>query len=218
MNIPSSPLRTVSRRLRGYWAGLQLLRDPNKLDKVFEIDAAVPNQDAILGEIVAAMRAHAGPNQALSERARLELDVPALRALPEGSFGRAVAQFLDDNHLDPRAIPTLAADDELSWTKAHLFETHDVWHVATGFATDVAGELALQAFYAAQLPGRLPPFLLAGGMVRSAFWEQEQFRPRLAAIVEGWEAGVRAKPLFGVRWDLRWSEPMTKVRQELALS
>jgi ubiquinone biosynthesis protein Coq4 len=34
------------------------------------------------------------------------------------------------------------------------YETHDIWHVVTGFHTDVAGELGLQAFYLAQFPGR----------------------------------------------------------------
>jgi ubiquinone biosynthesis protein Coq4 len=206
------------RRLRGYWAGLQLLRDPSKLDSVFLIDDALPGQDELLGRIVDAMRVHEGAARALTEQPRLAIDLAALRALPEGTFGRAVATFLDDNGLDPASIPRLDAGDERAWTKAHLYETHDVWHVATRFATDEAGELGLQAFYAAQLPGRLPQMLLAGGLLQAAFWRQDDFRRRLAAIARGWDAGTRARPLFGVRWDAMWARPEGEVSEELALA
>jgi ubiquinone biosynthesis protein COQ4 len=205
------------KRLRGYWAGFQLLRDPSKLNEVFEIDAAIPNQDAVLAQIADAVRSDPGAAKALEEKPRLALDLAKLRALPEGTFGRAVAEYFDTNALDPKAIPNLEAEGETAWVKAHLYETHDVWHVATGFATDIPGELALQAFYAAQLPGRLPMLLVPGGLLHAAFWQQDEFRPRLAAIVRGWEAGTRARPLFGVRWDALWEKSVDAVRAELAL-
>lgn len=205
-------------RLRGYVAGVELLRDPSKLEAVFEIDAAIPDQTATYARIAMAMRVHPHAAAALAERPRLALDVPALRALPDGTFGRAMARFLDGNGLDPRSIPTLDDGDEISWAKAHLYETHDVWHVVTGYATDIPGELALQAFYAAQLPVRLPHFLLAGGLLHASFWDPSDFNARLAAIARGWEAGTRAKPLFGMRWAAHWGEPLEDVRARLALS
>jgi len=204
-------------RVKGHWAGIQLLRDPSKLDQVFEIDAAIPNHDAVLKLITETVQKTETGAIALADKPRLAVDLAALRALPEGTFGRAVAEYFDANKLDPRAIPTLKANDDVTWTKAHLYETHDVWHVATGFSTDIAGELGLQAFYAAQLPGRLPQILLAGGLLQAAFWAQDDFRPRLAAIVRGWELGSRSKPLFGVRWDALWSAPLADVRADLAL-
>jgi ubiquinone biosynthesis protein Coq4 len=217
MNMVLTSMRNLLRRVRGYAAGVRLLLDPSKLDQVFLLDDAIPDQEAILARIVAEMRAHPVGATALAEQARLDVDLPALRAMPKGTFGREVASFLDDNGLDPRSIPKLEGGDEIAWTKAHLYETHDVWHVATGFATDEAGELGLQAFYAAQLPGRLPMLLIAGGLLQAALWRQDDFRRRLAAIVRGWEAGVRARPLFGVRWDALWDQPLERVRAGLAL-
>jgi ubiquinone biosynthesis protein COQ4 len=210
-------MKTFFSRLRGHWAGVRLLLDPSKLDQVFEIDAAIPDQEAIMARVAEAMRAHPDGARALAERPRLALDLAALRALPEGTFGRAVADFFDEKKLDPRSIPTLEATDEVQWTKAHLYETHDVWHVATGFPTDVAGELGLQAFYAAQIPGRLPQLLLAGGLLQAALFEQDDFRPRLAAIARGWEMGQRARPLFGVPWNRLFEAPLPTVRTTLAL-
>jgi ubiquinone biosynthesis protein Coq4 len=34
-----------------------------------------------------------------------------------------------------------------AYVLSHLYEMHDLWHAVIGFETDVAGELALQAFY-----------------------------------------------------------------------
>ncbi len=205
-------------RVRGHWAGIQLLRDPSKLDQVFAMDAAFPNQREVMARVVEAMRKHPTGAAALHDKPRITVDLDALRGLPEGTFGRAAFELFDRNKLDPKSIPTLAAEGEIEWAKAHLYETHDSWHVATGFSTDIPGELGLQAFYAAQLPGRLPEFLLAGGLLQSALWAEDDFRPRLAAIAHGWELGLRAKPLFGVRWDTLWSVPLAEVRDTLALS
>jgi ubiquinone biosynthesis protein Coq4 len=210
-------MSTVLSRVRGHWAGIQLLRDPSKLDQVFAIDAALPNQREVMARVIEAMQKNPTGAAALRDKPRLTVDLVALRALPEGTFGRAAAELFDRNKLDPKSIPTLSVTDEIEWAKAHLYETHDIWHVATGFSTDIAGELGLQAFYAAQLPGRLPEFLLAGGLLQSALWAEDDFRPRLASIVRGWELGLRAKPLFGVRWDKLWDVKLGEVRAELGL-
>ena len=37
--------------------------------------------------------------------------------------------------------------DEVDQLLAHLFSTHDLWHVATGFGNDDVGEVGLGAFY-----------------------------------------------------------------------
>jgi hypothetical protein len=157
MRIVFTSIRNLWRRLRGYRAGLRLLRDPSRLDAVFQIDDAIPDHDAVLARIVESMRAHPGPAEALVRRARLDVDLPALRAMADGTFGRAVARFLDDNGLDPRSIPTL--DDgggEAAWAKAHLYETHDVWHVATGFGTDEAGSSGCRPSTPRSCPGGCP--------------------------------------------------------------
>jgi ubiquinone biosynthesis protein Coq4 len=216
-NVLSS-MRVLFGRLRGAGAALRLLHDPDRLDEVFVLTDALPKHDEALHRIVEAVRGYPGAAAALAERRRTAVDPKTLRAMAPGTFGRAVASFIDDNGIDPTSLPSLESPNELAWVKAHLYETHDVWHVATGFTTDVAGELALQAFYAAQLPGRVPELLLAGGLLQAALWKQEDFRPRLAAIARGWVAGKRARPLFGVRWDTLWDVPLERVRAELALT
>ena len=207
--------RWVWLEARAAWAAVRLLRDPNRLDEVFALDRATPERVRDL--LVATVSRHDRGRRALEKRARLSLDLANLRTLPEGTFGRAVADFYDRNGLTPAAIPALEATDEPSYVTAHLYETHDIWHVATGFGTDVAAELGLQAVYAAQLPGRLAPILIAGGLVQAALWVQGDFAARLAAVSHGHRMGREAEPLFGVRWDEMWDLPLATVRRRLGL-
>jgi ubiquinone biosynthesis protein Coq4 len=203
--------------LRGWHAGLTLLRDPSRLDMVIRMERALPpeSREALLARVRRVPEGRA----AIAARARLgAVDVERLLSLPEGTLGRAFATFLRENGLDPRALPTLPGEDDRDYVEAHLYETHDIWHVATGFGPDIAGELGLQAFYAAQLGGKLPPLLLAGGLFHAAVKQPEDFDRRMAALARGWDLGRRARPLFGVRWNERWAEPLVEVRRDLGLA
>jgi ubiquinone biosynthesis protein Coq4 len=216
MTIFGAPFHRLSRAwatLRGYHAGVVLLRDPSRLDMVFVMDRAMPPEER--EALLARIRGHEVARAALRERPRVGVDVAALARLPEGTLGRALADFLRANALDPRSIPTLAADDDGAFADAHLYETHDIWHAVTGFDADVAGEVGLQAFYAAQLGGRLPTLLLGGGILQAALREPGDFARRMDALTRGWEMGKRARQLFGVRWDRLWGEPLARVRADL---
>lgn len=210
-------------RARGLWlwvhgwvAALRLLRDPNRLDQVFVLDRATPRRVAEL--VVQAARGHADGERALQARHRAAVNLERLRDMAPGTFGRRVADFYDANGLTPATIPTIEALDDVSYVTAHLYETHDVWHVATGFGTSVAEELGLQAVYASQFPGRLAPILIAGGLIQAALWVHGDFTPRLAAVARGFAMGKRARPLFGVRWDEMWELPVEDVRRLLGLA
>ena len=77
-------------------------------------------------------------------------------------------------NLDPKDIlvPENVGSD-FDYVRAHLRETHDVWHPVTGFDTDVAGELGLQAFYLAQFQAPL----LAAQVRLSMKWHFMQPKP-----------------------------------------
>jgi ubiquinone biosynthesis protein Coq4 len=217
----SSPVQIVVSRIaraRALYSFVDLVKHPEHLDRVFEISEALVQQRV---EVLANMREHFAKTptgaEALSEKARLRVDLGALSKLPAGTFGRTFADHMRRNGLDPAAIPTLPAGDELAFLRAHLYETHDVWHAVTGFDTDVAGELGLQAFYAAQAPGGLPLMLLAMGFLNTALYSMDDRERRLDAIARGWEMGRRAQPLFGVRWDRLWERPVDEVRRTLGV-
>jgi ubiquinone biosynthesis protein COQ4 len=205
---------TMLGSLRAWTSGLRLLRDPERLDDVFVL-ADVLEDPAVLD---LARRSTRG-REALHRRHRLPpYSIATLRACPDGSLGRELAELLDARGLDPASLPRRRAASDEEYLRAHLHETHDHWHVALGERTDIAGELAVQAFYFAQLRGALPPVLITGGLLHGLLWDRDDWSRRFEAIQRGYERGRRAEPLFGVRWDETWSRPLADVRAELGLS
>jgi ubiquinone biosynthesis protein Coq4 len=199
---------------------VRLIRDPNRLGEVFALAdhmlaASPPERRAA---IVASFRDLPDAHRVFADKPRLgAIDLDALAKLPKGTLGQVFAQHMRDNGLDPSAIPTIPSRTDLEFLHAHLYETHDVWHAVTGFTTDVAGELGLQAFYLAQTPGGLPPVILAGGLVNTLLFAMDQRNVRMREIVRGWLLGQRAKPFFGVRWSELWAVPLDEVRRRLGV-
>ena len=205
------------KKARALVAAVKLIADPNKLDQVFTIadDIATPEVlDSILSEIAKT----ASGKRAIEERRRVgAFDLTALAALPNGTLGHAFASHMLKNKLDPSALPNRPSSTPREFLQAHLYETHDIWHVATGFEADVAGELGLQAFYFAQLPVRLAPALLGGGLFNTMLFAWSDRDRRMRAIVRGWLLGRRARALFGVTWGELWSTPLAEVQRTLRI-
>lgn len=203
---------------KGLYAYVTLVRDPNQLAEVFELRKSIA-QPEVLREMAEFFRKDERGAAALRDRPRIgRLDLAALAALPSGTLGQAFGRHMLEAGLDPSAIPSLPSSTELEFLDAHLYETHDVWHVVTGFGTDVAGELGLQAFYLGQFPARLSIAILSGGLLNTlsprAFGDRER---RMDAIAAGWVMGRAARPFFGVRWSDWWTRPLVDVRRELGV-
>ena len=197
-------------------AALRLVRDPNRLDEVIAMADELGDSPA-LDTIVAHLEQLPHGPAALADRPRVDIDLPRLRALPDGSFGREAAHFLDARRLDPADLPKRPADSAKAWVRAHLYETHDLWHVVTGFDTDVAGELGLQAFYLAQFPGKLSALILSIGMINTTLFAFDERSPRLDAIARGWQLGRTAHSFLGVRWADLWHLPLVEVRARVGV-
>jgi ubiquinone biosynthesis protein Coq4 len=205
------------RTLKALYSLAQLVRDPDRLGQVFEMADALATPEKMT-PVIDRLAKDPVIARALEERHRIRIDLGELRRLPVGTFGRTFADHMIANNLDPSALPDLPSGDRISFFRAHLYETHDVWHVATGFGTDLIGELGLQAFYLAQIPGPLPALLVAVGFLRSAIYDQELTVPFMDALVSGWRMGTSARPLFGVHWDELWSTPVDDVRRRLGVA
>jgi ubiquinone biosynthesis protein COQ4 len=191
-----------------------LVKYPTRLDEVIELADEIAD-DTVMGEFIEVIRKDATGARALGEMPRVSIVRTELRQLPKGTLGREYIDFMDGNGLNPEDLPSRPATNEPDFVRAHLYETHDLWHVVTGFKTDVAGELGLQAFYLAQLPARLSPLLLAIGMANTLIYGFDDRDARMDAIVHGWRMGKRAKQLFGHDWKQMWSTPLAEVRARL---
>jgi ubiquinone biosynthesis protein COQ4 len=154
----------------------------------------------------------------LRERPSLDshaVDRDALRALPEGTLGRAYVRFLDENQLDgdffqaPPDVP-----EEVAFLSKRLRQAHDVWHAVTGYTPSVRDELALQAFTYGQLRAPHAILIVLGGL--AAFgWRDPKL---LAHVWRGYRNGKQASFLGAIRWESRWERPLTDLRAELRVA
>ena len=133
----TAPMKALKNRLlaaRALWSFVDLVRHPEHLDRVFEIaDALSDQQPRRAREDARPLRdgsaRRGGPSRPAAPRRRSR----ELAPLPAGTLGRTFADHMRANGLDPAALPTLRRPDDIEFLRAHLYETHDVWHAVTGF-------------------------------------------------------------------------------------
>ncbi len=207
----------IVQNVRFLWNFIRLTRDPSRLDLVFKMaDTLDPDRRPEVRRMLARpeVRRYLDGHLPIAR-----LDLVALRAAPEGSFGRAVATFFDTQKLDPAAIhhTESVAHTDFERFRRHMERSHDLWHVVTGFGTDVPGELGLQAFGIAQIGVSLGYLLLAAGFFHQITDDQDG--PRIMDEVgRGWQLGKQARPFFGVDWEALFPLPLAEVRAQLGVA
>ena len=155
----------------------------------------------------------------LCERSSLQskdLDLKALESLPEGTLGHAFARYFRDNKIVPFET-TLQVKNEVDFIGKRYRETHDVLHVLTGYATDVMGEMELQAYALGNLGIHTAVLILLVGTLgqlksRESKVELSVYARRLwAAYHRG-----RASKLFLDFWfEHHWDTPVATLRAQL---
>jgi ubiquinone biosynthesis protein Coq4 len=199
----------------------RLTHDLTRLDQIFHLNDELialrtPEDEAlVLAEFA---RTEVGAD-ALRTRHRLgQLELATLMELPEDTLGGAFARFMAARGIDPGNLPAPTATTDIEYVVAHLYETHDLWHVLTGFDVDVAGELGLQAFLLAQTRAFLPLFVMAAVALNTVLVAYEEKTVRMDALVRGWQLGKRAKSLIGVNFAPHLTRPLAEVRRVFALA
>ncbi|MDJ0790036.1 MAG: Coq4 family protein [Myxococcota bacterium] len=169
-------------------------------------------------DMLATLREQSGPADALrARRPATPIDLVSLEALPPGSLGRVFATHCRERNLDPNLI-RVPEVDETGWMLNHLYQTHDVWHVLSGWDNDLPGEVGLGAFYMGQF--RSPPFFgfMLALILMNVVWRRADLGAVMTAISEGYRTGRAADPLFGVTWSDWWETPVADVRRHFRIA
>lgn len=144
-------------------------------------------------------------------------DGAELRQYPANSLGDVYGAWLQNAELYPDLYSDISVEDDASYVEARLGQTHDIWHLITGFDTSTEAEIGLQAFHLAQFPYPLAALLIANALVSQTLFEPEKLPQLLVAIAQGWTLGQQANPLFAQKWEQAWEKPLDQWRQELNL-
>lgn len=199
----------------------RLIADPDDTARVFEIVEALSGNT--LARVTARFAATETGAEILSERRRLLpvlIDRDRLRAMAPESLGRAYADFCDRAGITAdglvrasearREVPD---DPAQRLVGERLRDMHDLWHVVTGYGTDLAGEAGLLAFSFAQTRNPGIAFIVAVGYARM----RGEARAGRAMIVDGLCRGARAAWFPAQDWERLLGLPLARVRQILGV-
>lgn len=193
----------------------KLLRDPDDTRQVFYLGLA--SSYASYPRFLARFLSTDEGARLLRERPGIDsahVDFDALRALPADTLGGAYVRFLDTHGLDPDLFQAPPGLPEVpAYISQRLRQVHDLWHVLTGYPTDVEGEIALQAFSWAQSQMPAPAMITLGGLARFG-WREPRYVGR---AIGGYRRGRRARFLGSVRFEDHFTRKLDDVRAELGI-
>lgn len=208
-------LRSIAQSLKGIKAFITLLFDESgNLEPVWNLSSSLIDSTAFQLAI-AGMKTTPEIADILTERYQAPPhDLEALRQYPEDSLGHVYARFMQQAGFQT-VSPAMAIDSDTHYVEYRWQQTHDIWHIITGFDVSEVGEIGLQAFYLAQFQLPLSSLLIANALIAVTLWQPEALNSMLAAIAQGWQMGKTAKPLIAQKWEEDWQKPVSLWRTEL---
>ena len=200
----------------------RLLQNPEKTEEVFVILRALTGRSVLN----AFNRFKSMPTgQAILTRQRdlvaLLDNRQALRALPEGSLGRAYLQFVEREAISAEGLIEASerdidfGDSDFERFANRMRDQHDLWHVLTGYGRDTFGEACLLAFTYAQTNNRGIAFIALAGMFKLSREIEGSVR---SAMWQAYRTGKRASWLPAEDWESRLEQPLEAVRDELGIT
>lgn len=148
----------------------------------------------------------------LDERPTLqgrELDLEALARLPAGTLGHEFVRYFRDNGIEP-FITAFPIESDVDYLSKRYRETHDLFHVITGYATDETGEMELQAFVLGNLGVRQAAMVLAYSISsRIKRRGLGGLRAYLGRLHAAYRRGRRSRELLSVTYETLWEQPVS---------
>lgn len=142
-------------------------------------------------------------------------DLETLLTLPPDSLGYIYAAEMKKKGFDPNLHAGMTAQSDAEYVEMRLSQTHDLWHIVTGFAPSEIGEIGLQAFHLPQFPYPLASMLIANSLIISTLMAPTTLPFLLEAITQGFQMGKAAQPLFAQKWEEGWEKPLSQWQAEL---
>lgn len=208
--------------LRALRAIRRLIANPEETEHVFEILEALRGRNS---ERNVARLTRVRPDLVAERPEMLALlsDRAALADLPAGTLGREYLAFCEREGITAEGlveasdtIRSREGDDPIAWFERRGRDSHDLWHVITGYGTNTLGEVCVVAFSCAQT-GNLGLGLIAlAGALKHA--EELGWRASFGAAMQAFRAGRRAAWMPAMDWRTLVTMPLTEVRAQLHIA
>jgi len=210
----------AKREWRKAWRALkQLIATPEDTNQVFIIMRALA-KDAFWNEYQRFAKTAFG-KRVLREEIELFdtlTNREYLAGLPLGSFGRTYYDFCQREGISPEGLIAAGEGHYDDFTDEGMYryarrtrESHDLWHILSGYGRDGFGEACVVSFSYAQTKS----LGFAAIAVMGAFHFKKQF-PHASVWRAVWQAyriGKKATWLPGVNWEALMHLPLEEVRE-----
>jgi ubiquinone biosynthesis protein COQ4 len=204
----------------------KLLANPNDTVQVFRIMGALNGAASKWGynKLVSTPEGGHMAYQRLELCEKL-MDRAWIDSFAPGTVGAAYRDFLDRTGYSAKGLAEVSNQDRRAEDVAHPYawfgrrqrDTHDIWHVLTGYQADEPlGELCLVNFSYAQGGGLGWGFIAKMGMLKSVGKKNGAVLRR--AVREGYARGRRAAWLNYEDIEKLFAEPLDAARARLKLS
>ncbi len=227
VNIDPARPRPRIRPLKAWQHMQRLIADKEDTEQVFHIIEAL-NGNSIIHDFKRFMASDNGP-ALLANRADLaaKLDNHApIENLPADTVAHAYLKFMRREGLSAAGLVAESQalrsgseefDDDLLWYMNRLRDTHDLYHVLSGYNRDALGEAALLGYTHGQHKGRGISFIAFMGGRHLAKHAPRETRIK-QVIAEGRRNGKAAKRIIEQDIDALLREPLDAARARLSIA
>ena len=227
--IPTRDPRRFARPRRRWLTAVKalnrLMRDKEDTGQVFEIMGAL-NGPTTARNFERLMATPGGGRLAYEhvELAPKLMDAAWLDAFAPGTVGAVYREFVRSEQLSADGLAAIsrerrgtAVDDPhpYAWFGRRIRDSHDIWHVLSGYHRDGLGEACLVAFSYGQT-GSLGWAVIAAGAALRA--RKRGGRPYARAILQGYRRGKAAGWLPGEDYVALMAEPLEAARRRLGIT
>jgi ubiquinone biosynthesis protein COQ4 len=198
-----------------------LLKDPDDLPQVFTLIESISG--TAHWRLVNGFERDPSGQRLLRDKpdiVAILADRERLRALPEGTLGRAYLAFVESENISAQGIRDASLEGRVVHSKDQRFayvsdrmrDTHDLWHALTGYKGDVLGELSLLAFNLAQHWNSAVALIVVAAILKG------YGRADFGMVLDGYKRGRRVKAwLPAADWESLIAMPLSEVRTKLGI-
>lgn len=200
--------------LVGLQGFMTFVADPSNTESVFDIAEGMGHTESTAAS-VAHLKSIPEVAQIIEERYVAPApNLQELLTLPKDSLGYIYSSHMTEANFDPEFYRKVVIQDDFTYIALRVRQTHDIWHIVTGFGVDVAGEIGLQAFQLAQNHSPLAVMLMAGALLNTIRANQS-LDGIMGVMDRGYRLGRQAKPFLAQKWEEAWEKPLAQWRSEL---
>lgn len=211
LDLPLELSPEILKAVRGF---ITFANDPNQTVALFDIADGLRKTD-LYRQFIEYAHSHPAITQILQERYLSSTpDLDKLLNCPQDSLGFHYAAEMKRTGLQPDFYRKITVDDDYSYIALRMRQTHDIWHIVTGFGTNLADEMGLQAFTLAQTRSPLAVAILAATITYS-LKSSLPLNPLVERMQEGWRMGENAHPFLAQKWEEDWEKPLSEWRADL---